>query len=106
MKRDGEESKAKITGATFKRILVFFKGHTKALIFATLTVVLGVSLNAALPLVFREMIDKAIPEATKSGILDKVLVFALAYLSILILLGAIQYFQQLVIGYMGIDIVN
>jgi ATP-binding cassette, subfamily B, multidrug efflux pump len=106
MKRDGEETAAKITGATFKRILVFFKGHTRALIFATLTVVIGVSLNAALPLVFREMIDKAIPDATKSGSLDHVFIFAIAYLSILILLGTIQYFQQLVIGYMGIDIVN
>lgn len=102
MKRDGEESKAKITGVTFKRILIFFKGHNKALFFATLTVILGVSLNAALPLVFREMIDKAIP----SKMMDQVFIYASAYLLLIIFLGTIGYFQQLVIGYMGIDIVN
>ncbi|HQO10619.1 MAG TPA: ABC transporter ATP-binding protein [Clostridiales bacterium] len=102
MKRDGDEITSKITGATFKRVLVFFKGHTRALVFATLTVVLGVALNAALPLVFREMIDKAIP----SKMMDKVLIFAFVYLLLIIFMGAIQYFQQLVIGYMGIDIVN
>jgi ATP-binding cassette, subfamily B, multidrug efflux pump len=102
MKRDGDEITSKITGATFKRVLVFFKGHTRALVFATLTVVLGVALTAALPLVFREMIDKAIP----SKMMDKVLIFAFVYLLLIIFMGAIQYFQQLVIGYMGIDIVN
>jgi ATP-binding cassette, subfamily B, multidrug efflux pump len=103
MKRDGEEiQKGNISGVTLKRIMVFFKGHTKQLVFATLTVVLGVSLNASLPLVFREMIDKAIP----SKDLQNVLIYASFYLVLLVALGAIQYFQQLVVGYMGIDIVN
>jgi len=102
MKRDGEETAAKITGATFKRILVFFKGHSKALIFATVMVILATALNAALPLVFREMIDKAIP----SKMMDQVLIYAFAYLLLIVFLGTISYFEQLVIGYMGIDIVN
>jgi ATP-binding cassette, subfamily B, multidrug efflux pump len=59
-------------------------------------------MNASLPLVFREMVDKAIP----SKDLHFVLMFAMFYLLLLVGLGAIQYFQQLLVGYMGIDIVN
>lgn len=103
MKRDGEEiQKGNISGATLKRIMVFFKGHGRSLFFAVLTVTLGVAMNASLPLVFREMIDKAIP----SKEIRLVLIFASSYLVLLIGMGAVQYFQQLVVGYMGIDIVN
>ena len=103
MKRDGEEiQKGNISGVTLKRIMVFFKGHTKALVFSVLTVILAVVMNASLPLVFREMVDKAIP----SKDLRFVLLFATFYLLLLVGLGAIQYFQQLLVGYMGIDIVN
>jgi ATP-binding cassette subfamily B protein len=103
MKRDGEEiQKGNISGATLKRIMVFFKGHGRSLFFAVLTVMLGVAMNASLPLVFREMIDKAIP----SKEIRLVLIFASSYLVLLIGMGAVQYFQQLVVGYMGIDIVN
>ena len=103
MKRDGEEiQKGSISGVTLKRIMVFFKGHTKALVFSVLTVILAVVMNASLPLVFREMVDKAIP----SKDLRFVLLFATFYLLLLVGLGAIQYFQQLLVGYMGIDIVN
>jgi len=103
MKRDGEEiQKGNISGATLKRIMVFFKGHGRSLFFAVLTVMLGVAMNASLPLVFREMIDKAIP----SKEIRLVLIFASSYLVLLIGMGAVQYLQQLVVGYMGIDIVN
>ncbi len=103
MRRDGEEiPKVNITGASVKRIMVFFKGHTKAIVFAVLMVITAVAMNAALPLVFREMIDNAIP----SKDLQRVLIIASSYLLLLVGLGAIQYFEQLVIGYMGIDIVN
>jgi ATP-binding cassette subfamily B protein len=103
MKRDEEEiPKTKISGVTFKRIMVFFKGHTKALVLAVAMVILAVVMNASLPLVFREMVDKAIP----SKDLHLVLVFASFYLLLLVGLGAIQYFEQIVVGYMGIDIVN
>lgn len=103
MKRDGEEiQRGNISGVTLKRIMVFFKGHTKALVFSVLTVILAVVMNASLPLVFREMVDKAIP----SKDLRFVLLFATFYLLLLVGLGAIQYFQQLLVGYMGIDIVN
>ncbi|HXK49781.1 MAG TPA: ABC transporter ATP-binding protein [Clostridiales bacterium] len=103
MKRDGEEiQKGSISGVTLKRIMVFFKGHTKALVFSVLTVILAVVMNASLPLVFREMVDTAIP----SKDLRFVLLFATFYLLLLVGLGAIQYFQQLLVGYMGIDIVN
>lgn len=103
MKRDGEEiQNGSISGVTLKRIMVFFKGHTKALVFSVLTVILAVVMNASLPLVFREMVDKAIP----SKDLRFVLLFATFYLLLLVGLGAIQYLQQLLVGYMGIDIVN
>ncbi len=82
--------------------MVFFHGHSKALVFSVLTVILAVVMNASLPLVFREMVDKAIP----SKDLQLVLIYASSYLLLLIGLGAIQYFQQLIVGYMGIDIVN
>ncbi len=103
MKRDGEEiQKGSISGATLKRIMVFFKGHGRSLFLAVLTVMIGVAMNASLPLVFREMIDKAIP----SKEIRLVIIFASSYLVLLIGMGAVQYFQQLVVGFMGIDIVN
>jgi ATP-binding cassette subfamily B multidrug efflux pump len=59
-------------------------------------------LNAALPLVFREMVDNAIP----SKDLNLVFKYASFYLVLLILFGVIQYFEMLIVGFMGIDIVN
>ncbi|MFO7810549.1 MAG: ABC transporter ATP-binding protein [Candidatus Delongbacteria bacterium] len=102
MRTKSGETVSKISGVTFKRILVFFKGHSKHLVLAVLIVLLGVALNASLPIVFREMIDKAIP----SKELRQVVIYGSIYLSIIVSLGAAQYFQQLIVGYMGIDIIN
>lgn len=104
MRKEGPDDhiKAKISTSTLKRILVFFKGHEKSIFLAILAVVLTTALNAALPLVFREMIDNAIP----SKDLALVFKFASYYLVLLILFGGIQYFEMIIVGYMGIDIVN
>ncbi|NOR44255.1 MAG: hypothetical protein GQ534_01620 [Candidatus Delongbacteria bacterium] len=104
MKREDpeENTKSKISSSTFKRILVFFKGHEKAIILAVLAVLLTTVLNAALPLVFREMVDNAIP----SKDLNLVFKYASFYLVLLILFGIIQYFEMIIVGFMGIDIVN
>ena len=104
MKREDpeENTKSKISSSTFKRILIFFKGHEKAIILAILAVLLTTVLNAALPLVFREMVDNAIP----SKDINLVFKFASFYLVLLILFGIIQYFEMIIVGFMGIDIVN
>ncbi|MDA3837362.1 MAG: ABC transporter ATP-binding protein [Candidatus Delongbacteria bacterium] len=104
MRKEGPDDhiKAKVSTSTLKRILVFFKGHEKAIILAILAVVLTTVLNAALPLVFREMVDNAIP----SKDLNLVFKYASFYLVLLILFGVIQYFEMLIVGFMGIDIVN
>ncbi|MDA3884877.1 MAG: ABC transporter ATP-binding protein [Candidatus Delongbacteria bacterium] len=104
MRKEGPDDyiKAKVSTSTLKRILVFFKGHEKAIFLAILAVVLTTALNAALPLVFREMIDNAIP----SKDLGLVFKFASYYLVLLILFGGIQYFEMIIVGFMGIDIVN
>ena len=104
MKREDpeENTKSKISRSTFKRILIFFKGHEKAITLAILAVLFTTVLNAALPLVFREMVDNAIP----SKDLNLVFKFASFYLVLLILFGIIQYFEMIIVGFMGIDIVN
>ncbi|MBN2789835.1 MAG: ABC transporter ATP-binding protein [Candidatus Delongbacteria bacterium] len=104
MRKEGPEEhiKSKVSASTLKRILKFFKGHEKAIILAILAVILTTALNATLPLVFREMVDNAIP----SKDLNLVFKYASLYLVLLILFGAIQYFEMIIVGFMGIDIVN
>jgi ATP-binding cassette subfamily B protein len=98
-----EESSAKKPKlSSLKRVYPFFKGHGKQLIFAIILVILTTGLSSSLPLVFRQLLDKAIP----SKILGQVLAIGIAYLGLLVLQGGFQYLQSLIVGFMGIEIVN
>ncbi|MBN2829496.1 MAG: ABC transporter ATP-binding protein [Candidatus Cloacimonetes bacterium] len=98
-----EESSAKKPKlSSLKRVYPFFKGHGRQLIFAIILVVLTTGLSSSLPLVFRQLLDKAIP----SRIMGQVLAIGFAYLGLLVLQGGFQYIQSLIVGFMGIEIVN
>ena len=99
-----EESsvKTKPKLSSLKRVFPFFKGHGQQLIYAVILVVLTTGLTSSLPLVFRQLLDKAIP----SGVIGQILTIGLVYLGLLILQGGFQYIQSLIVGYMGIEIVN
>jgi len=99
---DFEEVKNKFSKSTFKRILPFFKGHGMAITIAIICVLLATGLNTTIPMVFKKLIDVSIPSKN----IDMIIVTGLIYLGILILQGIVQYFEMLVVGYMGIEIVN
>ena len=97
---DGPKGQVKL--ATIRRILPFFKNHKPQVYFSVLFVILGTGLTSSLPLLFRHLIDVGIP----SRAFDTILLIGLAYLGLLVLRGVLQFIQSIVLGYMGIDIVN
>lgn len=99
---DFETVKHKISKSTFKRILPFFKGHNIAITISIICVLLTTAFSTAIPMVFKKLIDEAIPSKTGAMIIST----GLVYLGILILQGIVQYFEMLIVGYMGIEIVN
>jgi ATP-binding cassette subfamily B multidrug efflux pump len=98
LKTQGFRNKFKL----IRRIATLFQGHRSALILAIWSVLGRTLLMVALPLIFREIIDR--------GILSKevslLLVLAGAYFIMTLLQGILEYFQSLLVGYMGISIVN
>jgi len=101
-RRDLSENKGKISASTLKRILPFFEGQKWIMVLAVLAVILATAAITSLPLVFREMVDKAIPSKDP----DLIIIIGLSYLGLLVFHGTVEYFQNLIVGYMGIDIVN
>jgi len=101
-RRDISENSGKINASTLKRILPFFEGQRKIMVFAVLAVLFATGAITSLPLVFREMVDKAIPSKDP----DLIIIIGLSYLGLLVFHGTVEYLQNLIVGYMGIDIVN
>ncbi len=97
-----EEGNRKIKLASLSRVVPFFKGYGKSIAFAVLAVFLTTAVTASLPLVFRQLVDGAI----KSKDINAIVVTGLIYLGLLVLQGTLQYGQSLIVGYMGIEIVN
>ncbi len=97
-----EQGEVKIKLATLSRVTPFFRGYTKSILFAVFAVLFTTVIAASLPLVFRWLVDEAIPAKD----MNLILAIGLIYLGLLVLQGAFQYFQSLIVGYMGIEIVN
>ncbi len=97
-----EEGKGSLKLNTFRRILPFFKGKEKPIKWSMLAIIIATTFGAMLPLVLRELIDTAIP----SKKIDLILMMSGGYLFLLIANEGITYFQSLLVGYVGIDIVN
>lgn len=97
-----ENEKGKIKYSTFKRIVPFFKGHNRSIFYAVLSVLAVTAFTSAQPLVFRELIDRAIPAKE----IDLIILTGLVYLGLLAMHAVVEYFQSLIVGYMGIEIVN
>ncbi|MBF0362486.1 MAG: ABC transporter ATP-binding protein [Oligoflexia bacterium] len=85
-----------------KRVFSLFGKHQNKLYLAFLAVIVSTSISACLPLVFREILDKAIP----SKDLYYITIISLAYLALVISQEAINFFMSLTVGWMGIEIVN
>ena len=99
---DDVEQKRKIKFSTFKKIAPFFKEHQLSISLSILGVLVSTGLGALLPLIFRELVDKAIPAKNN----DLIFQIALIYLCILFLSVAVEFIQQLIVGFMGIEIVS
>lgn len=99
-RRDTEAGEIRL--ATLRRMLPFFRGHFWKLSIGLGLVLLITGATILLPLVFRRLIDEAIP----SGMLSAIITMGLAYLGLLTIQGVMQFFQSLMLGYVGIDIVN
>ncbi|MBN1971709.1 MAG: ABC transporter ATP-binding protein [Candidatus Delongbacteria bacterium] len=100
--RDFHGQEGKITLSTFRRVLPFFKGYGKILFVAVTIVLINTALISALPLVFREMLDNAIPSKEMSQVFS----VGLLYLFMLLTQGAMDYLRALYVGFMGIEIIN
>jgi len=88
--------------SSFKKIVPLFKNHWGKVIVATTLVILSTVLTTLLPIVFREVIDNAIPARS----FELILINGGKYLIVLILMIIVSYFQQIIVAYMGVDIVN
>lgn len=97
-----EEKPGKVKFSTFRRVLPFFKGHMRFFYLGIIFVLLSTAIMATLPLIFREIVDVAIPSKDP----DMVLEVGIFYLVLLIIHGFLQYFEAVIIGYVGIEIVN
>jgi len=99
---DDTDSKQRIKFSTFKKIAPFFKGHGVSISLSVTGVLVSTGLGAVLPLLFRELVDNAIPSKNNELIFK----IAFVYLCILFLSVAVEFSQQLIVGFMGIEIVS
>lgn len=96
------ESEAQVRLSTLRRMLPFFAGHRTPLVTAVVLVLVRTAILACLPLVFRELVDTAIP----AGVYSAILYVAGGYLLLLVAQGILEYTQAILVGFMGIGIVN
>ncbi len=101
-KFDTDVAPGKINPGSIKKILPFFSGYKKTIILAVITISFATFLGAILPLIFRELIDNAIPSRS----MDAILKVGVLYFGVLFFSVGIQFVQQLIVGYMGIEIVG
>lgn len=99
---DSELKKSKLKFSTLKRILPFFRGHRQSIILSTVLVGVSVCLGTIFPLVLRELIDKAIPSKNMTAVYKT----GFLYLGLLITMSGLNYIQNIVLSYMGIEVVN
>ncbi len=83
-------------------ILPLFKQHKSGLIIAIVLVVFSTLCSSSIPLVFRQLIDQAIPQQDLSSIMS----MAGLYFMLMLLAHCFSFSQQLLVGNMGFEIVN
>ncbi len=96
------EPRTKISISTFRRMLPFFSGYQHTVAAAVAMVLARTGILACLPLVFRELVDSSIPSQQYS----RIAIAASIYLLMLVAQGTLEYYQSLIVGFMGIRIVN
>lgn len=85
-----------------KRIFALFYGYRSRFMLGFLCVFVNTCLMVGLPLVFRAIIDKGIvPKNT-----ELLFFLAFAYLFMLLFRGTLEYLQNILVGFMGITIIN
>lgn len=87
---------------TLQRVAPFFKDHRRIIFFAAVAIIFSTLLGSALPLILREIIDKGLPAKE----INRIMLLALTYLLILMGQQSFEYLQSILVGNMGIDIVN
>ncbi len=88
--------------STVQRLIPYFKGHENSLVKALISVILRTSVLTLVPLLFRNLLDDAIP----SGSLNYIFMVGGLYFTLLVLNLLLEYGQQIVVGFMGLEIVT
>lgn len=88
--------------ALFKRVFSLFRGHSAPLLGGILCVLINTAVLVSLPLIFRQLIDRGI--APKNS--EALFWIAFAYLVMLVVRVILDYVQALLLGFMGITIIN
>lgn len=83
-------------------IIPLFRPHRKSLIIAMMLVMFSTICSSSIPLVFRQLIDQAIPQQNLASIMT----IAGLYFMLMLLAHCFSFSQQLLVGNMGFEIVN
>jgi ATP-binding cassette subfamily B protein len=94
-----EDVKGRVKFSILKRLLPFLEFQGKKIIIALMLGILSALAASSLPLVFREVIDHALPSLQ----FDKILLAGGAYFFLLVFQGSIEYFQSLILGLLGLE---
>ncbi|HLE11632.1 MAG: hypothetical protein A2504_12905 [Bdellovibrionales bacterium RIFOXYD12_FULL_39_22] len=88
--------------STLKRVYTFFNGYKRSLLIALFLVILSTAIAMAMPLIFRHLLDQAIPSKDLSQIITIGILFLLATVAS----SLCSYSEQLLVGNMGFEIIN
>ncbi len=99
---DDDAPKGQVSVATLRRIYPFFKGHGKKVLLSFFFVILSTFITTSLPRLFRYLIDDTIP----LGEFKPILMIGLGYFGLLFAKGILEFVQSIVVGFMGLEIVN
>ena len=94
-----EDVKGRVKLSALRRLLPFLEFQGKKIVIALILGILSALAASSLPLVFREVIDHALPSLQ----FDKVFLAGGAYFLLLVLQGSIEYFQSLILGLLGLE---
>lgn len=84
------------------RIIPLFSGYKKSLFLAVFLVISATICSSLIPLIFRRLLDQAIP----SQDLRQIMMIAGTFFLLTLLAHAFSFCQQLLVGSMGFEIVN
>lgn len=85
-----------------RKIIPLFSEHRRSLFIAVCLVIFSTASSSTIPLVFRHLIDSAIPQQNTVQIMQ----IAGLYFLLMLLAHLFSFSQQLIVGNMGFEIVN